>query len=116
MWHLLNRGKSMPIEIDEDNLKQGLLGLVVALVEIIKEALERQAIRRIERGDLNDEEMERLSAALADLTEALENIKKENGIDDAVKSVRDGLDEVADKVVDEFLNPRRWTEEAGGRE
>lgn len=101
----------MPIDIDEDNLKQGLLGVVVALVEIIKEALERQAIRRIERGDLNDEEMERLSTALADLTEALENIKKENGIEDSVKSVRDGLDEVADKVIDKFLNPRRWTEE-----
>jgi hypothetical protein len=104
-------GKGMPIDIDEDNLKQGLLGVVVALVEIIKEALERQAIRRIERGDLNDEEMERLSTALADLTEALENIKKENGIEDSVKSVRDGLDEVADKVIDKFLNPRRWTEE-----
>ncbi|NHV97333.1 MAG: gas vesicle protein K [Thaumarchaeota archaeon] len=101
----------MPISIDEDNLKQGLLGVVVALVEIIKEVLERQAIRRMERGDLEDEEIERLSIALADLNEALENIKKENGIEDAVKSVRDGLDEVADKVIDKFLNPRRWAEE-----
>jgi len=104
----------MPININEDNLKQGLLGVVVALVEIIKEVLERQAIRRMERGDLNDEEIERLSIALADLTEALENIKRENGIEDAVKSVRDGLDEVADKVIDKFLNPRRWAEEVRG--
>jgi hypothetical protein len=101
----------MPINIDEDNLKQGLLGVVVALVEIIKEVLERQAIRRMERGDLSDEEIERLSIALADLTEALENIKRENGIEDVVKSVRDGLDEVAEKVIDKFLNPRRWAEE-----
>ena len=103
----------MPINIDEDNLKQGLLGVVVALVEIIEETLERQAIRRIESGRLNDEEAERLGEALADLGEALENIQKENGIEDAVASVRDGLDQISDEVVDKFLNPRRWGEEAG---
>jgi hypothetical protein len=103
----------MPIDIDEDNLKQGLLGVVVALVEIIEEALERQAIRRIESGRLSDEEVGRLSDALADLNEALENIKKENNIEDAVASVRDGLDQISDEVIDKFLNPRRWAEEAG---
>jgi len=106
----------MPIDVNEDNLKQGLLGVVVALVEIITEVLERQAIRRIEGGRLNDEEVGRLSEALADLNEALENIKKDNDIGDAVNSVRDGLDEVADQVIDKFLNPRRWAEEGGGYE
>ena len=103
----------MPIDIDEDNLKQGLLGVVVALVEIIEEALERQAIRRIESGRLSDEEVGRLGDALADLNEALENIKKDNDIEDAVASVRDGLDQISDEVIDKFLNPRRWAEEAG---
>jgi len=95
------------IEIDEDNLKKGLLGLVVALVEIIKEALVRQAIRRIESGRLSNEEEARFSEALADLEEALEHIKRENGIEDVVESVNDGLTEVADI----FLNPERWEEE-----
>lgn len=103
----------MPININEDNLKQGLLGLVVALVEIVQEVLERQALRRIESGRLNDEEVERLGQALADLDEALENIKKENAIEEAVESVRDGLDQISDEVIDKFLNPRRWAEEAG---
>lgn len=102
----------MPININEDNLKQGLLGVVVALVEIIQEVLERQALRRIESGRLNDEEVERLGQALADLDEALENIKKENDIEEAVESVRDGLDQISDEVIDKFLNPRRWAEEA----
>lgn len=97
----------MPVNIDEDNLKQGLLGLVVALVEIIQEVLERQAIRRIEGGRLSDQEIERLGMALSDLKEALENIKKDNGLEEAVSSVRDGLDQVADKV----LNPERWAGE-----
>lgn len=102
----------MVVDIDEDNLKQGLLGLVVALVEIIQEVLERQALRRIEGGRLSDQEMERLGEALSDLNEALDNIKKDNDLEDAVKSVRDGLDQVADEVIDKFLNPERWAEEA----
>jgi hypothetical protein len=97
----------MVIDIDEDNLKQGLLGLVVALVEIIKEALERQALRRIESGKLSADEEARLGEALADLDEALEHIKKENDLEDVVKSVNDGLTEVADI----FLNPERWEKE-----
>ncbi len=101
----------MPVNIDEDNLKQGLLGLVVALVEIIQEVLERQAIRRMEGGRLSDQEIERLGMALSDLNEALENIKKDNDLEEAVNSVRDGLDQVADKVIDKFLNPERLAEE-----
>jgi hypothetical protein len=103
----------MTINIDEENLKEGLLGLVVALVEIIEEVLERQAIRRMEGGRLSDEEMERLGDALAELDEALEKIKVDNGIEDAVKSVRDGLDNVAENIVDQFIDPERWTEEQG---
>ena len=97
----------MVIDIDEDNLKQGLLGLVVALVEIIEEALVRQAMRRIESGRLSEQEEARLGEALADLDEALEHIKKENDIEDVVESVTDGLTEVADI----FLNPERWEKE-----
>lgn len=84
-----------------------MLGLIVALVEIIKEALERQALRRIDSGKLSADEEARLGEALADLNEALEHIKKENNIEDVVESVNDGLTE----VVDIFLNPERWEKE-----
>ena len=98
----------MAIEIDEGNLKQGVLGLVVALVEVIQDALQHQAFRRMEGGSLTEEEMERLGAALMDLDEAIEQIKQENGIAEAVRSVRDGLDSVVDDVLDNFLNPDKW--------
>ncbi|WP_292379703.1 gas vesicle protein K [Methanosarcina sp. UBA289] len=101
----------MPIEIDEKNLKKGLLGLVVALVEIITELLEKQALLRIENESLSDEEIERLGEALADLSEALETIKADNNIEDTVESVRCGLDEVVDDVVDKLMNPARWAKE-----
>ncbi len=102
----------MPVNIDEDNLKQGLLGLVVALVEVIQEVLERQAVRRMESGRLSEQEIERLGMALSDLNVALDSIKKDNDLEDAVKSVRDSLDQVADEVIDKFLNPERWGKEA----
>lgn len=102
----------MAINLDEKNLKDGLLGLVVALVEIIQELLERQAIKRIEGGSLNDAEIERLGESLCELSLALEKIKKDNDIEDAVRSVRKGLDSVADEFLEKFADPERWAEEA----
>ncbi|HCX90805.1 MAG TPA: gas vesicle protein K [Deltaproteobacteria bacterium] len=102
----------MPIDIDEDNLKHGLLGLVIALVEIIKDALNLQAMKRMEGGTLHEEEMERLGEALQDLDVAIEEIKKEQGVTESVKSVRDGLDSIVDDVLDKTINPERWRKEA----
>ena len=102
----------MPIDIDTDNLKHGLLGLVIALVEIIKDAINLQAMKRMEGGSLSEEEMERLGKALMDLDVAIEEMKKEQGVTESVKSVRDGLDSIVDDVLDKMINPERWREEA----
>ena len=82
----------MAVEINEDNIKQGLLGLVLALVEIIVETLKHQAVRRIEGGSLTDEEVERLGRTLKELDQAVEAIKDDYGIKECVRSVREGLD------------------------
>jgi len=102
----------MAINLDEGNLKDGLLGLVVALVEIIQELLERQALRRMESGSLSDHEIERLGLALSELTEALDKIKFDNNIEDAVQLVRTDLDLAAEDLMDKFLNPTSWNEES----
>ena len=102
----------MAIDIDEDNLKHGVLGLVLALVEVIRDALRIQAFKRMESGVLTDEECERLGEALLDLDIALEEIKEEQGITESVQAVRDGLDEIVDDVIDRMVNPERWREEA----
>lgn len=107
----------MVIDIDEKNLKHGVLGLVIALVEIIKDTLKLQAIKRMEGGSLSNEEMERLGEALMELDTAIDEIKQEQGIAESVKSVRDGLDNLVDDVIDQFLNPERWRKEieSGGK-
>ena len=98
------------IKIDESSLKNGVLGLVLAVVEVLRDALQNQAMRRIDSGTLTSAEVERLGAALADLDRAIEGIKREQGLEQAVQSVRDGLDELVDDVVQRSLDPRAWGE------
>ncbi|MEU5626846.1 gas vesicle protein K [Streptomyces tendae] len=102
----------MPLTVDENSLKHGVLSLVVTLAEVIQEALDRQALRRINGGDLGPEEAERLADALLELDEAMEQIKEDHGIVTSVADLHRGLDEVVDDVVDKLINPRRWAEEA----
>jgi len=100
------------LDIDEDNLKHGVLGLVLALVEVIRDALKIQAFKRMESGGLTADECERLGRALMDLDVAIDEIKKEQGISESVQAIRDGLDDIVDDVLDKFLNPERWTDDA----
>jgi hypothetical protein len=100
------------IAVDERNLKQGVLGLVMAVVEVIRDVLRIEALKRMESGRLTEEECERLGEALMDLDTALEEIKQEHGIAESVQAVRDGLDKLVDDVIDKIVNPERWQEEA----
>jgi hypothetical protein len=95
------------IVLDEGNVRQGLLGLVMALVEIVHEALRLQALRRMEAGDLTTEELDRLGRTLQQLADEVVAFKREQGIEDAVESVRQGLDDLANDVLDTLL-PVGW--------
>jgi hypothetical protein len=55
--------------------------------------------------------MERLGEALVDLDIAIDEIKQEQGITESVRSVRDGLDNIVDDVLDRMINPERWRED-----
>lgn len=97
----------MNVEIDGDDLRTGLLGLIVALAEIVKETLKLQALRRFEGGSLTERELERLGKALMELDEAFERIKVELGVSDAVRSLRDGLDRAVDDLVGSLVGAER---------
>jgi hypothetical protein len=99
------------ISLDEKSLKHGVLGLVIALVEIIRDALKLQAMKRIEGGSLTEEEIERLGEALMELDAAIEEIKEEQGIIESVRSVRDGLDQLVDDILDRMIDPEKWSKE-----
>jgi hypothetical protein len=102
------------LRIDEDNLTTGLLTLVVTLVEVIQEALEAQAVRRIEGGTLTDEEQERLGNALLELDQAMAQLKRDHGITGSVDELRRGLDDIVANLVEQVTNPERRDEAPRG--
>ena len=97
----------MPIEINEKDLKSGLLGVIVALVEVIQEVLERESVRRMESGKLNEQEIERLGNGLMELERALAHIKEENGLQSIVKSLRSDLDRLVEDTIEVMANPNK---------
>jgi hypothetical protein len=58
------RPPGVRVELDPDAVSRGFTSLVLALAEAVRELLERQAIRRIEAGDLDAAQIERLGSAL----------------------------------------------------
>jgi hypothetical protein len=52
------------VDLDPDDVARGFANLVLALAEVVRELLERQAIRRIDAGDLDQAQIERLGNAL----------------------------------------------------
>jgi NTP pyrophosphatase (non-canonical NTP hydrolase) len=65
------------VEADENSLQRGLAQLVLLLVEILGELLERQAVRRMAAGSLSDEEAERLGAAFLALHKRVDELYDE---------------------------------------
>jgi hypothetical protein len=59
-----------------------LAKLVLTLVELLRQLLERQALRRIEAGSLDDEEVERLGQTFLKLNARMEELKRAFGLED----------------------------------
>lgn len=69
------------VEDKSDREKNGLAQLVLALVKILHELLEKQAIRRMDAGSLDDTEIERIGMTLMRQAEVIEQMRKEFGLD-----------------------------------
>ena len=69
-------GRPGRIALAQDDVKNGLGKLVLTLVELIRQIVERQAIRRVEGGSLSDPEIERLGTTLMQLKEQMDLLKK----------------------------------------
>ncbi len=87
------------IDIDGESARDGLMTLVMTVVELLVDVMEREAIRRMESGDLTDEEIERVGTQFAALEAEIESIKEDEEIDEPVDQLRERLDGlVADAV------------------
>lgn len=92
---------------DGDGVHEGLLTLVVSLVEVVDDALEREAVRRMESGELTEEEVNRLGEQLKRLDEEIDRLKREEGIDESVDGFRGELDHL---VADALTQLQRTTD------
>lgn len=70
------------LNLDQETVKNGLGQLVLTLVKLLHELLERQAIRRMEAGSLTDMEIERLGLTLMRQAEEIERLRKQFGLDE----------------------------------
>ena len=72
----------MRVQADPENLDRGLGQLVLVLVELLRQLMERQAVRRVDAGDLNDEQIERLGQTLMGLEQRMDELKEIFGLTD----------------------------------
>lgn len=70
------------LNLDQDNVKNGLGRLVLTLVKLLHELLERQAIRRMETGYLTETEIERLGVTLMKQAQEIERLREEFGLEE----------------------------------
>ena len=72
----MGAGRGPRINADRESLEKGLAQLVLTLVELIRQLMERQALRRIEGGTLSAEEVERLGETFMLLEEKMEELRE----------------------------------------
>lgn len=70
------------IDAGAEVVENGLARLVLAIVELVRRLLEKQALRRMDRGTLTDDEVERLGDALMKLEEKMTELKRTFGLQD----------------------------------
>lgn len=78
----LPRLDALPERINStpEDVEQGLAKLVLSLIEFLRRVLERQAVRRMDAGDLTDEQIERMGLTLMRLEQKVAELGDEFGL------------------------------------
>jgi hypothetical protein len=71
------------LNLNPESVKNGLGRLVLTLVKLLHELLERQALRRMEAGYLSEEEIERLGLTLMQQAQEIDRLRKEFRLEEA---------------------------------
>jgi Gas vesicle protein K len=73
---------SRRVNADPENLERGLAQLVLTIVELLRQLMERQALRRIDGGRLSEDQVERLGRTFMELDKRMEELRQEFGLDE----------------------------------
>jgi Gas vesicle protein K len=68
------------IDADPEDVQRGLVSLVLTVVELLRQLMERQALRRVDQGDLSDEKVEQIGATLLALDERMAELREHFGL------------------------------------
>jgi hypothetical protein len=71
---------SRRINADPESVERGLAQLVLTVVELLRQLMERQALRRVEGGSLTEEEVERLGRTFMALNDRMAELREEFGL------------------------------------
>ncbi len=88
----------------ETDAASGLLALVITVVELLVEAMEKEAIRRMESGVLEPEEIERLGTQLQAIEAEIEGIKEREGIENDVGELRTELNDLLSEGIEQVYD------------
>jgi len=70
------------VEADPERVEQGLAQLVLTLIELLRQLMERQALQRMDQGTLSDDQIERLGTTFMKLSDRMEELKAQFGLED----------------------------------
>lgn len=74
------RGLTQRLETDPDSVERDLFKLVLTIIELIRQLMEAQALRRVDQEDLSEQQVEALGLGLSRLEEAMEDLKGRYGL------------------------------------
>ena len=78
----LDDALSRRINADPENLERGLAQLVMTIVELLRQLMERQALRRIDGGTVSADQVERLGRTFMELDKRMADLREEFGLDE----------------------------------
>ena len=78
----LDHALSRRVNADPENVERGLAQLVLTIVELLRQIMERQALRRIDGGGLTEDEVERLGRTFMELDKRMAELRDKFGLDE----------------------------------
>ena len=68
------------IDADPESVERGLVSLVLTVVELLRQLMERQALRRVDQGTLTDEQIEKIGRTLMALENRMTELRDHFGL------------------------------------
>ncbi|AIV33114.1 gas vesicle protein K [Streptomyces sp. R1] len=68
------------LDLDPDTVERDLMKLVLTVVELLRQLMERQALRRVDEGDLSEDQEERIGLTLMLLDDRMTELRDRYGL------------------------------------